>query len=298
MKKHEKPGGMLDYTIAVLMIMILILATFLMPQMFSAVVDEKDLNQVHAVERESFSFETLVDMTVGERVQQVMVVINNKNSVRRTLALNDGEVLDRNLYDGLKEAIGIAVLHKLMPDISAYDIESNIVYAEYYNLSDGATENAETGFWTLRFSDYETFDFTFRVDATEYIIYQAELYCAEVTEYIAQITSDDKEVVEFLNNQFMDGCGAYYEAEGYGPLTDLTYGDMVFLMGFERGEYGFYHSPCENASFAAMGIRWGFVPITIALENGSSIKEWGYKGIVDYYKNLYGIDIESAQEHQ
>lgn len=90
-------------------------------------------------------------MTVSERVQQVMVVINNKNSIRRTLALSDGEVLDRNLYDGLKEAIGIAVLHKLMPDISAYDIESNIVYAEYYNLSDNATENAETGFWTLRF---------------------------------------------------------------------------------------------------------------------------------------------------
>lgn len=55
MKRSEKTGGMLDYTIAVLMIMILILATFLMPQMFSAVVDGKDLNQVHAVERESFS---------------------------------------------------------------------------------------------------------------------------------------------------------------------------------------------------------------------------------------------------
>lgn len=298
MKRNEKNGGMLDYTIAVLMIAILILVTFLMPQMFSAVVDSRDLNQMHAVERESFSFETLVDMTVNERVQQVLTAVNAQNALRRTLLLNDGEVLDRELYEGLKEATGIAVLYKLMPDISAYDIENNIVYAEYFNLSDNATESAETGFWTLRFSDSETFDFMFRIDASEYIIYQAELYCAEVTEYIAQITSDDKEVVEFYNRQFMDGCNAYYEAEGSSLLTDPTMGDMVFLMGFERGEYGFYHSPCENGSFAATGIRWGFVPITTALENGSSITEWGYKGIVEYYRSLYGIDLEKEQEHQ
>lgn len=297
MKRRDRNGGMLDYTIAVLMIAILILATFLMPKMFSTLVDSKDLNQVHAVEREEFSFETLVDMTVNERVQQVMTAVTSKNSLRRTLALDDGELLNRELYEGLCEAIDIAVRNKLLPDISSYDIENNIVYAEYFNLSDNNTENAETGFWTLRFSDSETFDFMFRVDAGEYIIYQAELYCAEVTEYIAQITSDDKEVVEFYNRQFMDGCNAYYEAEGCGALTDLTYGDMVFLMGFERGEYGFYHSPCESGAFAATGIRWGFVPITTALENGSSITEWGYKGIVDYYRKLYGIDLENEQEH-
>lgn len=290
-KRHKKSSGLLDYSIAVLMIAILILGTFLMPSAFSRLVDSKDINQVHAVERESFSFERLVDMTVCERVQEIMEVLDSKSAIRSTLSLSGGEVMDNALMEGIREAIGIAVQYKLMPDITAYDMEHNIIYAEYFNLSDSTTESAQTGFWSLRFSDYETFDFTLRVDATEYIIYQAELYCAEVTDYIAQITSDDKEVVTFLNNQFMEGSEAYFEAEGYGAITDLTYGDLVFLMGYERGEYALYHSPCENGYLTGQGIRWGFVPMTIAMEGGSATKEWGYRGIVSYYYDLFGIKI-------
>ena len=290
-RKRSKTGGTLDYTIGVLMITILILATFLLPQVYSALIDNKDLNQVHAVTRESFSFERLVDMTVFDRTQQMMEVLNAKSSVSRTLSLSGSEVTDSELLRGVREAVGIAVGYKLMPDITAYDIENNIVYAEYYNLSDSTTESAETGFWCLRFSDHQTFDFTFRVDASEYIIYQAELYCAEVTEYLAQITSDDKEVVAFLNDQFMEGSGSYFEAEGYSALTDTTNGELVFMMGYEKGEYALYHSPCENGYIAGQGLRWGFVPMTIALEGGAATKEWGYKGIVAYYDELLGIDI-------
>lgn len=289
--KQKKGNGTLDYTIGVLMITILILATFLMPQAYSTLLDSKDLNQVHAVLREDFSFDKLVEMTVYERTQQIMEVLKTKNKVNSTLSLSGSEAMDSELVDGVREAIGIAVNYKLMPDITAYDIANNIIYAEYYNLSDSTTESAETAFWSLRFSDYQTFDFTLRVDASEYIIYQAELYCAEVKEYMNQITSDDKDAVDFLNNEFMEGCGSYFEAEGYSSLTDTTYGELVFMMGYERDEYAVYHAPCENGYVSGQGIRWGFVPMTVALEGGAATKEWGYKGIVAYYEELFGIDI-------
>ena len=55
MERKKKNGSMLDYAIGVLMISILLLATFLMPQIYSVYVDSKDVNRIHTVERESFS---------------------------------------------------------------------------------------------------------------------------------------------------------------------------------------------------------------------------------------------------
>lgn len=289
--RWEKSISILDYAIGVLMIMILVLATFLMPQGYSAFVDSKDLNQVHVAERESFSFTNPVEMTVYERVQRMMETLKGKGSVSRTLNLTGTEVTDEEFLEGIQEAIGIAIQYKLIPDISGYDIENYIVYAEYYNLGDGTTEGAETAFWNIRFSDYQTFDFTFRVDANGYIIYQAELYCAEATEYITQLMSDDKEVVAFLNNQFMEGCEAYFEAEGYEALTDINLGDMILMMGYERGEYAMYHTSCSNGYIEGEGLRWGFVPMTVALEKGIDLRDWGYRGIESYYYGLYGIEI-------
>ena len=83
--KRDRYPLILDYAIGILMITILTLATFLMPQAYGALMDKQDLNQVHAVERESFSFENLIDMTVYERIQQMMEKLSGKTRLRRTL---------------------------------------------------------------------------------------------------------------------------------------------------------------------------------------------------------------------
>lgn len=289
--RKEKSSNLLDYAIGFLMITILVLATFLMPQAYSVFVDSKDLNQVHAVERESFNFNNPVKTSLYERVQQMMEAFSGNDSAGRTLYLSGSEVTDAEMLEGVREALGIAIQYELLPDISAYEIEKHVVYAEYYNLSGGTAENTELAFWNIRFSDHETFDLTLRIDAGEYIIYQAQLYCAEATEYIAQLMSDDKEVTTFLNEQFTANSAAYFEAEGYDTLTDISYGDMVFMLGFERGEYSVYHAPCTNGYLEGEGIRWGFVPMTIALENSNAIREWGYGGVESYYYDLFGVEI-------
>lgn len=296
--RKEKSSNLLDYAIGFLMIMILVLATFLMPQAYSVFVDSKDLNQVHALEREDFSFKNPVVTTLYERVQQMMEAFDGNNTMGRTLYLSGTEVTDKEMLEDVREALGIVIQYGLLPDISAYEIEKHVVYAEYYNLSGGTAENTELAFWNIRFSDHETFDLTLRIDAGEYIIYQAELYCVEATEYITQLMSDDKEVAAYLNEQFMASSEAYFEAEGYGALTDVNYGDMVFMLGYERGEYGIYHSPCTNGYLDGEGIRWGFVPMTVALENSGVIREWGYGGVENYYFDLFGVEIyeDSATE--
>lgn len=272
---REKTAPILDYAIGILMITILTLATFLMPQAYSALMDNQDLNQVHAVEREDFSFENLIEMTVYERIQQMMEKLSGKTRLRRTLYLSGAEVTDQEFIEGVRESLSIVAQYELIPDVSTYDLENNIVYAEYYNLSDGTAESTEIAFWEIHFSDNATFEFIIWVDANDYILYQAEMYCKETDEICKYLTSTSGDVVSSLNNQFMERSESYFEAEGYEAVTDVTVGNLFFRMGYERGEYASYRIICDNSTLKKNGIRWGFVPMTIALEGNSALAGYG-----------------------
>ncbi|MGN0432078.1 MAG: hypothetical protein ACI4EQ_06950 [Lachnospiraceae bacterium] len=290
-QKNKKQGHVLDYFIGVLMIVILMLITFLLPQLYSAFSDSKDLNQVHVMDREDFSFKKLVEMTTEEKVQQMMEALQSKSELRRTLHLTGTEAADKELLEGVREALEITAQYQMLPDLSAYDIENNIVYADYYNLGGDMEEGKELAFWNIRFSDYQTFDFTLRIDANEFIIYQAELYCIEVTEYLNQFIGDDLTIIETLNGQFAEGCDKYFEAEGYDILTGKWSEEMAIMLGYERGEYAIYKDPCLNGYLKGEGIRWGFVPMTVAFERVNTVNEWGYRGIVGYFEDVYGVDV-------
>lgn len=294
--RQEKGNALLDYGIGILSVSILILITFLMPLLFNILMDRNDLNQPHVMERETFNFRNPVSMTVRERVQQMMENLDRREGVRRTFYLTGEDVVDGELLDGIREAMGITAQYNLMPDLSAYDIEHHIIEAEYYNLTDNAEDSTEVAFWNLRFSDYQTFDFLLRVDAVDYIIYQAEFYCAEAEAYVMEITSLDWEVISYQNKLFAEGCEAYFEGEGYDILTELTNYELLLQMGYERGEYTVYRSTANNGHLDTTGMRWGFVPMTVALERGSSLWEWGFGGIESYFFIRYEIDVYEDNE--
>lgn len=291
-QKNEKNGSILDYSISILLMLILALSTYLAPFAYSNFSDNKDMREAHAVEREGFSFRAPVESNAGEKVQSMMAALVNTNGLQKTMSLSETELNTGEVFGGVKEAIGIAISCKLLPDISAYDLEHNIVYVDYYNVSDASSEDTDMAFFCIRFSDNATFDFTFRVDASDYIIYQAEIYCAEASEYVEQVDSDDKEVVAYLNDQFTENAGKYFESEGYDVLTDNTQSELLIIMGYERGEYAVYHTVCQNTNMGISGLRWGFVPMTVALEDGAATQEWGYQRIVDYFYDKYQIEID------
>lgn len=294
--KQESGSALLDYGIGILSVTILILITFLMPRLYSTVIDRNDLNQPHIIERETFTFRNPVSMTVKERVQQMMENLEGREGAKRTLYLTGEDVMDGELLEGIREAMGIAAQYNLIPDLSAYDLEHHIIEAEYYNLTDNTENSTEVAFWNLRFSDYETFDVLLRVDAVDYIIYQAEFYCVEAEANVMEITSWDPEVVSYQNNLFAEGSEAYFEAEGYDILTEVTNSEMLLQMGYERGEYVVYRSTVSSGHTEGTGVRWGFVPMTVALERGSNLREWGYGGIESYFDIRYDIDVYEDDE--
>ncbi len=294
--KREMMSVLMDYAIAFLMVLILVLGTYLMPHIYSAYTDDKVLNQIYAVEREEFELKSPVDTPVYERVQQILSAVLGKSNLKVTLQLDGKDVTDTKLLAGVRESMTIAFQYNLFPDISAYDIENNIVYAEYYNLSQETAEGTGVGFWIIRFSDHATFDFTFCVDASLYTIYMAELYCSEISGYLEEITSDDLLVVNFYNEEFMEGSASYYEAEGFDPSTHLTFSDMFFVMGYERGDYGMYHTPCKNGYINTQGVRWGFYSIAKGLLGNAATREWGFKTIQGYFNDRYGEIITDKTE--
>lgn len=294
--KQERSSALLDYCIGILSVTILILLTFLMPQLYSTLMDRSDLSQPHIIERETFTFRNPVSMTVKERVQQMMENLRGREGARRTLYLTGEDVMDGELLEGIREALGITAQYNLIPDLSAYDLEHHIIEAEYYNLTDNAENSTEVAFWNLRFSDYETFDILLRVDAVDYIIYQAEFYCAEAETWATEITSWDPEVVSYQNNLFAKGSEAYFEVEGYDILTEITNPELLLEMGYERDEYVVYRSTVSNGHVEGTGVRWGFVPMTVALERGSNLREWGYGGIESYFDIRYDIDVYEDDE--
>ena len=70
--KKKRHGCILDYFISILLVTILVLITFLLPEIYSTFMDTKELNRIQVMEREDFSFRELVDMTIQEKVQQMM----------------------------------------------------------------------------------------------------------------------------------------------------------------------------------------------------------------------------------
>ena len=172
-QKNEKNGSILDYSISILLMLILALSTYLAPFAYSNFSDNKE---ARAVEREGFSFRAPVESNAGEKVQSMMAALVNTNGLQKTMSLSETELNTGEVFGGVKEAIGIAISCKLLPDISAYDLEHNIVYVDYYNVSDASSEDTDMAFFCIRFSDNATFDFTFRVDASDYIIYQANMW--------------------------------------------------------------------------------------------------------------------------
>ena len=286
-----KNNAWIDYLTGFLMILILGMGSFLAPNVYSNIVDRRDMNQEYVVERQGFTFGEPIQMNVEQRVQNMMEALSGNPNLQSSIAFVDTGLDGRDFMAGIKEAVDIAISCKLIPDISNYEIENNIVYADFYNITDETSDSSEAAFFKIRFSDYKTFDFIFYIDASEFIIYQAEVYCAEAVEYVAQITSDDKEVVEYLNNQFVNNAAVYFEAEGFDILTNILNDEVVAMFGYERGEYALYHNVCNYGSFEGDGIRWGFVPMVMAMTNKEPGKEWDNKRIDEYFQDKYGIEV-------
>lgn len=232
------------------------------PRHFSRKLDMRQANQITMVSRDDFSFLEQGEGTVMDHVRVLRNLRPDSEGLTLITSVDDSERVNdeilKNVYEQTLVAAGDGMLPWLWYLEYGEYMESYenwigcIKFAKYYSLAYDSERNPNTrellNFWLFRFSDENTFDYYFLVDAITFRIYYAEIYnrfthlASDYWETILSQTyriqngstnavsiydwgtSDSKtkktvdseyfyEEFNYLYDQFGYGCLDYYEAD-------------------------------------------------------------------------------------
>ena len=247
--------------------------TILGPRYFSRILDLRDLNTVSIINRDQFSFLEQSSDQLSDQIELLnsigssgnLMLLSNysdqetwQNSTliaqvtdQVALAAGDGYIpwLEPGIYENYLMEIMKKQASKESP--AFYDWMNELKFAKYYSLTCESDPDSHMmqmmNLWYLRFSDEQTFDYYFLVNAATCQIYYAEIYnlltdreaddsWTESQQNIATIT----EVFygEEYAEQFASGAFYYYQASDF----QTVYGDegrnydCLSVLRLEEGE--------------------------------------------------------------
>ncbi len=220
------------------------------PRYFSRILDLRDLNTVSIINRDQFSF---LEQSSDQLVDQVKLLnsIGNAGNLmllssysdretwqnstliaqitdQAALASGDGYIpwLEPGIYDNYVTTTGDKQAAK--ESLAFFDWMNELKFAKYYSLTCESDPDSHMmqmmNLWYLRFSDDQTFDYYFLVNASTSQIYYAEIYNLLTdmeaddswSETPSNVSTDEAlffapEYVE----QFALGSFYYYQADDY-----------------------------------------------------------------------------------
>lgn len=283
----------------------------LLPRYFSRSMDIRNMNKVAAANRDDFSFLETSSGSVVDTVHALGKIKRDGSNLKLITAFNNSARINDELLDQVYDQAIDAVNFGFLPwiGIGKYDIslkmgwdielyESWIKYirsAKYYSLTYDSETHPNTkeilNLWFLRFSDGESFDYYFLVDAINYRIYYAEIYnvytdqivlLAESVYHSIDMTEKEKQKQKTLNisvsgdsstiydymheiyamNEalFPDGSALYYGAQEcrYVNPANLTDKLALVVLGFDLGTIYLEQLAMPENDFPYRGISVGF----------------------------------------
>ena len=243
------------------------------PRYFSRILDLRDLNTVSIINRDQFSF---LEQSSDQLVDQVKLLNSIGNSGNLMLLSNysDQETWQNNtliaqITDQVALAAGNGYIPWLEPGIyenylmeimkkqaskeapAFYDWMNELKFAKYYSLTCESDPDSHMmqmmNLWYLRFSDEQTFDYYFLVNASTCQIYYAEIYNlltdSEADDSWTESPQNAATVAEVFYGeeyaeQFASGAFYYYQASDF----QTVYGDegrnydCLSVLRLEEGE--------------------------------------------------------------
>ena len=243
------------------------------PRYFSRILDLRDLNTVSIINRDQFSF---LEQSSDQLVDQIkllnsignggnLMLLSNysdqetwQNSTliaqitdQAALASGDGYIpwLEPGIYDNYVTTTGDKQSAK--ESLAFFDWMNELKFAKYYSLTCESDPDSHMmqmmNLWYLRFSDDQTFDYYFLVNASTCQIYYAEIYNLLTdmegddswTETPSNASTDETLFYgpEYIE-QFASGSFYYYQAYDYL----MVYGsegqkyDCLSVLHLEEGE--------------------------------------------------------------
>ena len=243
------------------------------PRYFSRILDLKDLNTVSIINRDQFSF---LEQSSDQLVDQVKLLNSIGNSGNLMLLSNysdqetwQNSTLIAQITDQVALAAGDGYIPWLEPGIyenylmeimkkqaskeapAFYDWMNELKFAKYYSLTCESDPDSHMmqmmNLWYLRFSDEQTFDYYFLVNASTCQIYYAEIYNLltdrEADDSWTESPQNAATVAEVFYGeeymeQFASGAFYYYQASDF----QTVYGDegrnydCLSVLRLEEGE--------------------------------------------------------------
>lgn len=243
------------------------------PRYFSRILDLRDLNTVSIINRDQFSF---LEQSSDQLVDQVKLLNSIGNSGNLMLLSNysdqetwQNSTLIAQITDQVALAAGDGYIPWLEPGIyenyfmeimkkqaskkapAFYDWMNELQFAKYYSLTCESNTDRHMmqmmNLWYLRFSDEQTFDYYFLVNASTCQIYYAEIYNLltdrEADDSWTESPQNAATVAEVFYGeeyaeQFASGAFYYYQANDF----QTVYGDegrnydCLSVLRLEEGE--------------------------------------------------------------
>ena len=243
------------------------------PRYFSRILDLRDLNTVSIINRDQFSF---LEQSSDQLVDQVKLLNSIGNSGNLMLLSNysdqetwQNSTLIAQITDQVALAAGDGYIPWLEPGIyenyfmeimkkqaskeapAFYDWMNELKFAKYYSLTCESDPDSHMmqmiNLWYLRFSDEQTFDYYFLVNAATCQIYYAEIYNLltdrEADDSWTESPQNAATVAEVFYGedyaeQFASGAFYYYQANDF----QIVYGDegrnydCLSVLRLEEGE--------------------------------------------------------------
>ncbi len=243
------------------------------PRYFSRILDLRDLNTVSIINRDQFSF---LEQSSDQLIDQVKLLNSIGNSGNLMLLSNysdqetwQNSTLIAQITDQVALAAGDGYIPWLEPGIyenylmeimkkqaskeapAFYDWMNELKFAKYYSLTCESDPDSHMmqmmNLWYLRFSDEQTFDYYFLVNASTCQIYYAEIYNLltdrEADDSWTESPQNAATVAEVFYGeeyaeQFASGAFYYYQASDF----QTVYGDegrnydCLSVLRLEEGE--------------------------------------------------------------
>lgn len=205
------------------------------PRYFSRMMDSRDLSLVAVTDRDDFSF---LKQSSGQLLNQAPLLSSIGNVgelLLLTVQSEPGTWQSSHLVSSVYEEAKSAAAQGMLPWIHTdEDWQDTIQYAKYYSLTAHTDSDAQSremlNLWYLRFSDEETFDYYFLVNALTYQIYYAEIYNEK--------TEQEEDVIgSSIQMEVSNGAAFYYHAKEHLIVTgsERTSYESLIVLHFEDG---------------------------------------------------------------
>lgn len=247
-KGEDRSGMILNYVLCFTLVGILILGTFLFPQVYNYQTDSRIIGKVYLESRDELALMSGLKLSVKDRTA---IVTNMVSEEGLNLFMNLGEnqwndeELMKSIVQEIRWAVECEVLPEEMEEIEFGRWTGNLS-ADYFTIS-SAMEYGELALWKIEYSDYETFEITLLVDAVNFKIYYGEIWGGGIPE--AWQRDREGETV----GAYMSACMQYYEAE----YAESLWLDYIFEIE-EAGEFGWIAENSTRWKTEDRAITFGF----------------------------------------